>query len=72
MRCCPYSSSLWQALVLTILCCLPLLALASEPGSAVDLTSDSYESFLSGLPPSRTVLMEYYAHWYATLPCIFL
>lgn len=34
-----------------------------EAGSAVDLSGDSFNAFLSNLPVDATVLMEYYAHW---------
>ena len=42
-----------------------LVGLTADSGAAVDLSQNSFESFLDELPPSVTVLMEYYAHWCA-------
>ena len=43
--------------------CLAARALSVDAGAAIDLTQASFDSFLDGVPPSTTVLMEYYANW---------
>lgn len=63
------SDCCWSWPIRWFLCTALLQGLAvglrASEGSAVDLSHKNFDTFLDGLPPDITVLMEFYANWCA-------